>query len=267
MTNRSLRILLGCWTFAVIAFLLLPIFSIMPLAFSADTFLSYPIRDVSLRWFSAVFEPYPWLFALRNSLIVGLATVLLAVPLGTLAAYGLALRKFPGHGFITVLLIAPMIVPVVITGLASFLVLSDIGLHGTFVGLTLAHTVLALPFVIIPVSATLKGYDRNLTRAANSLGASALGAFISVTLPLILPGVLSGAVFAFITSFDEVVVALFVSSPATLTLPRQLFSGLRDQLNPSLVAIALILIVVSCLAMGAAHFLSRGSVSKHRSEV
>jgi putative spermidine/putrescine transport system permease protein len=262
-----LRIFLGCWTIAVITFLILPIVAIMPLAFSADTFLSYPIRAFSMRWFSVVFADYPWLFALKNSLIVGAATVLLAVPLGTLAAYGLSLRKFLGHELVMGLLIAPMVVPVVIIGLASFLVLSHIGLLGTFTGMILAHTVLALPFVVIPVSATLKGYDRNLTRAAHSLGAPPVGAFLAVTLPLILPGVLSGAVFAFITSFDEVVVALFVSSPATLTLPRQLFSGLRDQLDPSLVAIALVLILVSCLTMGTANFLSRRAFDKSRPEV
>jgi len=262
-----LRIILAIWTAAIIVLLIAPIVAIMPLAFSADAFLSYPIRAYSTRWFSVVFADYPWLFALKNSFIVGISTVLLAVPLGTLAAYGLSLRKFFGHGLVMALLVAPMVVPVVIIGLASFLVLSQLGLMGTFIGMILAHTVLALPFVVIPVSATLKGYDRNLTRAAHSLGASPLGAFMKVTLPLILPGVVSGAVFAFITSFDEVVVALFVSSPATLTLPRQLFSGLRDQLNPSLVAIALILIIVSCLAMGSAHLLSRRPAGKMSSGV
>lgn len=247
---KTTGITLKLWTGLVLAFLVVPILIIMPIAFSSAPFLSYPLPGFSLRWFYVVIEDYPWLFALKNSFIVGTATVLLAVPLGTLAAYGLTVSGLPGRRFITVVLISPMIVPVVIVGLASYFMLSRFGLQGTFIGMILAHTALALPFVIIPVSATLEGFDLNLSRAASSLGATPWASFREVTLPLIAPGVASGAVFAFVTSFDEVVVALFVASPSTLTLPRQMFSGLRDQLDPSLVAIAFILIVVSCVLMG-----------------
>jgi putative spermidine/putrescine transport system permease protein len=243
------RPLLWGWTALVLLFLVAPIVAIMPIAFSAGTFLSYPLPGFSLRWFAVVFETYPWLFSLRNSVIVGLFTVVFAVPLGTLAAFGLHSHSFPGRDVIRAMLLSPMVMPVVIVGLAATFALSRVGLQGTFVGMIAAHTALALPFVIIPVSATLKGLDPNFARASASLGASPLATFRQVTLPLIMSGVASGAVFAFITSFDEVVVALFVSSPSTLTLPRQLFSGLRDQLNPSLVAIAFVLIVVSCLMM------------------
>ena len=248
MSRSALRFVLGVWTALVMFFLIAPIVAIMPIAFSSDTFLSFPIPAFSLRWFEAVLQEYPWLFALRNSSIIAIATVALSVPLGTLAAYGLA-HPFPLRGLVTGILISPMIVPVVIVGLSSFFFFSGLGLHGSFVGLIMAHTILALPFVIIPISATLKNYDQNLTRAASGLGSPPWTTFRTVTLPLIIPGVVSGAVFAFITSFDEVVVALFVSSPSTLTLPRQLFSGLRDQLTPALVAIAFLLTVVSCLAL------------------
>jgi len=253
------RILLWAWTGLVLLFLILPILVIMPIAFSAGQFLGYPLPGLSLRWFHVVLENYPWLFALKNSLIIGTATVVLAVPLGTLAAHGLSQGDFPGRAAVRALLISPMVMPVVIVGLAASFFYARVGLEGSFLALILAHTGLALPFVIIPITATLSGYDPNLSRAAASLGAPPWTTFLKVTLPIIMPGVTSGAVFAFITSFDEVVVALFVSSPSTLTLPRQLFSSLRDQLDPSLVAVAFILIVISCALMGSVELLrSRG---------
>ena len=153
------------------------------------------------------------------------------------------------------LLISPMMVPWVITALAAYFVFARVGLAGSFTGMILAHTVLAVPFVVITVTATLQGFDRNLVRAAQSLGARPITAFFGVTLPLILPGVVSGAIFAFVTSFDEIVVALFIASPAQFTLPRQLFSGLRDNLDPSIVAIATLLIVVSIALMAVVELL------------
>jgi len=257
--HRKPHLLLVLWTALVLIFLIVPIFAIMPIAFSSGSFLSYPLPGFSLRWFAVVFDTYPWLFSLRNSMILGLATVAIALPIGTLAAFGLASPHVPGRGLIKALLLSPMLMPVVVVALAATLFLSRVGLNGTFLGLTIAHSILALPFVIIPVSAMLKGLDPNLVRAAASLGATPAATFRSVTLPLIAPGIASGAVFAFITSFDEVVVALFVSSPATLTLPRQLFSGLRDQLTPALIAIAFVLIVVSCLLMASVELLRRRS--------
>ncbi len=253
--RSPVRPLLAVWTGLVLAFLLLPIFTILPIGFSAGPFLGYPLPGLSLRWFHTVFDTYPWMFALKNSAIIGTATVLLALPLGTLAAWGLSSNALPGRAIVSAVLLSPMVMPIVIFGLAASFFLSRVGLQGSFTGLILAHTALALPFVVIPVLATLSGFDANLTRAAASLGATPLATFRQVTLPLIMPGVASGAVFAFITSFDEVVVALFVSSPSTLTLPRQLFSGLRDQLDPALVAVATSLIVVSCLLMASVEIL------------
>jgi putative spermidine/putrescine transport system permease protein len=248
---------LAAWSALVLAFLLGPIVAILPIGFSSGTSLSYPLPGFSLRWFDVVFAAYPWMFALRNSLIIGLLTVAIAVPLGTLAAFGLESANFPGKAIVRGLLLSPMVMPVVIVALAATLVLARVGLHGSFFGIVLAHAGLALPFVVIPVTASLKGFDPNLARAAASLGAGPIATFRQVTLPLIAPGVASGAVFAFVTSFDEVVVALFVSSPSTLTLPRQLFSGLRDEITPSLVAISLVLIVVSCSLMLCVEYLRR----------
>ncbi|MFP6710041.1 MAG: ABC transporter permease [Alphaproteobacteria bacterium] len=226
-------------------FLLGPIIAVIPISFSSSSFLSYPLPGFSTRWYEAVLEPFPWMFAVENSIIVAVATTIIATILGTLAAYGLTRADFPGKALIFGLLISPLAVPLVITALGLYFFFARIGLVQTHIGLIVAHVVLATPFVVITVSATLRGFDWNLVRAAESLGASPLGAFFQVTLPLIMPGVLAGAIFAFVTSLDEIVVALFISGPAQSTLPRQLFTGLRDQLDPSIVAIASLLIAVS----------------------
>ena len=226
-------------------FLLAPIVVIIPISFNEGSFLNYPLSGLSWRWYEAVLEPFPWMFALKNSLIVAVATTVIATTLGTLAAYGLSRADFPAKAIVFGILISPLAVPVVITALGIYFFFARVGLVHTHIGLILAHVALAVPFVVITVSATLQGFDWNLVRAAESLGASPLGTFRQIPLPLILPGVLTGAIFAFVTSLDEIVVALFIAGPAQFTLPRQLFAGLRDLLEPSIVAIATILIVVS----------------------
>ena len=236
-------------------FLLGPIIIIIPISFSSSSFLSYPLPGLSTRWYEAVLEPFPWMFAVENSIIVAVATTIIATILGTLAAYGLTRADFPGKALIFGLLISPLAVPLVITALGLYFFFARIGLVQTHIGLIVAHVVLATPFVVITDAATLKGFDWNLVRAAESLGASPLGAFFQVTLPLIMPGVLAGAIFAFVTSLDEIVVALFISGPAQSTLPRQLFTGLRDQLDPSIVAIASMLIAVSVTILIIVEFL------------
>ncbi len=234
---------------AVFFFLLAPIFVIIPIAFSAGSLLNYPLPGLSLEWFEVIFTPYPWMLSLKNSVIIASATTVLATVLGTVAAYGITLVEFRFKPLLMALLLSPVMVPLVITALAAYFLFARIGLAGTFTGMILAHTVLAVPFVVITVTATLAGFDRNMVRAAQSLGAHPLAAFFGVTLPLIMPGVISGAIFAFVTSFDEIVVALFIASPAQFTLPRQLFSGLRDNLDPSIVAVATLLVAVSVVLM------------------
>ncbi len=236
-------------------FLLGPIVVIIPISFSSGSFLNYPLPGLSWRWYEAVLEPFPWMFALENSLIVAVATTVVATTLGTLAAYGLSRTDFPGKAIVFGVLISPLAVPLVITALGIYFFFARIGLVQTHVGLIIAHVALAVPFVVITVSATLQGFDWNLVRAGESLGASPLGTFRQITLPLILPGVLSGAIFAFVTSLDEIVVALFIAGPGQYTLPRQLFTGLRDQLDPSIVAIATLLIVVSIALLAAVELL------------
>jgi len=239
----------------VFVFLIAPIFVIIPISVSSGSLLNYPLPGISLKWFDVIFTPYPWMLALENSLLIASATTVLATILGTLAAYGLTSVEFRWKPLVMALLISPMMVPLVITALGAYFMFARVGLVGTFTGMILAHTVLAVPFVVITVTATLQGFDRNMVRAAQSLGAKPLSAFFGITLPLIMPGVISGAIFAFVTSFDEIVVALFIASPAQFTLPRQLFAGLRDNLDPSIVAIATLLIVVSICLMAVVELL------------
>ncbi|WP_027061879.1 ABC transporter permease [Mesorhizobium loti] len=239
------------------AFLVLPIVAIIPISFSSGTFLSYPLPGLSLRWYEQVLQLSPWLTALRNSLIVASVATIIATVLGTTAACGLALARFPGRGIVIAIFLSPLIVPPIIIALGVYFLYARIGLAGTFTGLILAHAVLGAPFVVITVMATLHGFDRQLLRASRSCGATPLTTFRMITLPIIAPGVLSGAVFAFITSFDEVVVALFIASPAQFTLPRQLFAGLRDQLEPSIVAVATLLIACTLIFLGLFEILRR----------
>jgi putative spermidine/putrescine transport system permease protein len=250
---------LALWaiTLAVLGFLILPILIIVPLSFSSGTFLTLPLPGLSLRWYEEFFTSAPWRLSLRNSVIVACATTVIATVLGTLAALGLTRARLPGQSLLMGLIVSPMIVPVVIVAVGVYFAYAPFGLTGSLLGLTLAHTALAAPFVVITVSATLRGFDVNQTRAGASLGASPVLVFFRITLPLILPGVISGALFAFITSFDEVVVALFLTSPAERTLPRQMFSGMRENISPVIAAAATLLIVLSALLLLALELLRR----------
>jgi putative spermidine/putrescine transport system permease protein len=241
----------------VFAFLILPILAIVPISFSAGEWLTYPLPGLSLRWYEDFLSSEMWLHSLRNSLIVASATTVLATGLGTLAALGLARASFPLKGLVMAVLISPMIVPIVITAVGVYFFFAAWGLVNTYLGLIFAHTVLAAPFVVITVTSAMQGFDRNLGRAGSSLGANPPTVFFRITLPLILPGVVSGALFAFATSFDEVVVALFLAGPAQRTLPRQMFSGIRENISPTITAAATLLIVVSVLLMTALELLRR----------
>jgi putative spermidine/putrescine transport system permease protein len=184
---------------------------------------------------------------------------LIAVALGTLAAIGLSQPHVPFRGTIMAILISPMIVPLIISAAGMYFFYSRLGLQGTYWGVVLAHAALGIPFVIITVTATLVGFDRSLVRAAASLGAGPVRTFFKVQMPLILPGVVSGALFAFITSFDEVVVVLFVGSAAQKTLPWQMFTGLREQISPTILAVATILIAISIALLTTLELLRRRS--------
>ena len=258
-THRSLCAL-------VLLFLILPVLVIIPLSFNSGSFLVYPLQGFSLRWYETFFGSAEWMRALKNSLIVAPAATLLAMIFGTLAAIGLTRGEFRGKALVMSLLISPMVAPVVIIGVASYLFFAPMGLGNSYTSLILVHAVLGVPFVIITVSATLQGFNYNLVRAAASLGASPLTAFRRVTLPLIAPGVISGALFAFATSFDEVVVTLFLAGPEQATLPRQMFSGIRENLSPTIAAAATLLIGFSIILLLALEWL-RGRSEKMRTAV
>jgi putative spermidine/putrescine transport system permease protein len=241
----------------VLAFLILPILVIVPLSFSSGTFLSFPLPGLSLRWYEEFFTSAPWQLSLRNSLIVASATTVLATILGTLAALGLTRASLPGKTLLMGLILSPMVVPLVIIAVGVYFFYAPLGLTGSLLGLTLAHTALAVPFVVITVAATLQGFDPNHARAGASLGASPAVVFFRIILPLILPGVISGALFAFVTSFDEVVVALFLTGPQERTLPRQMFNGIRENISPVITAVASLLILISVLLLTTLELLRR----------
>ncbi|MET1027744.1 MAG: ABC transporter permease [Dongiaceae bacterium] len=243
----------------ILLFLIAPILVIAPLSFSSEPYFTYPLPGLSLRWYQEFFTSERWQVAVMNSVIVAVSSTILSTFLGTLAALGLSRAKLPFRGLIMSLLISPMIVPIVITAVGMYFFYAQIGLANTYIGLILAHSALATPFVVITVTATLTGFDRSLTRAAASLGASGTRTFFKVTMPLILPGITSGALFAFVTSWDEVVVALFLASPEQRTLPRQMFSGIREQISPTITAAATLLICLSILLLVSVELLRRRS--------
>jgi putative spermidine/putrescine transport system permease protein len=245
------------WYFALRAlvvltllYLILPVLAIVPLSFSSSTFLVYPIPGWSLRWYQNLIASDEWRMAAKNSFIVAPSATVLATILGTLAAIGLTKANFKGKALLMAILISPMIVPVVVVGVGMYLFFAPLGLANTYIGLIMAHASLGVPFVVTTVAATLQGFNYNLVRASLSLGANPVKTFFSITLPVIAPGVISGALFAFATSFDEVVVTLFLAGADQTTLPRQMFTGIRENISPTIAALATILIVFStCLLL------------------
>ena len=211
----------------------------------------------SLKHYRDFFTNSDWTNAIYNSIKIAPMATLISVGLGTLAAIGLSQPHVPYKRLITAILISPMIVPLVISAAGMYFFFSRIGLQGTYWGVVLAHAVLGIPFVIITVTATLVGFDRSLTRAAANLGANPVVTFWRVQMPLILPGVISGGLFAFITSFDEVVVVLFVGSSAQKTLPWQMFIGLREQISPTILAVATVLVALSIVLLTVVELLRR----------
>ena len=248
----------------IFVFLVAPILVIVPLSFNAAPYFTFTEgmlrldpEAYSLRWYRQIIEDHAWRHALVNSLIIGVASTALAITLGTLAALGLSNTAMPGRRFAMGLLISPMVTPVIISAAGMFFFYSNLGLAQTHLGLILSHAALGTPFVVITVTATLSAFDTNLTRAAASLGAGPLRVFRSVQLPLIAPGVFSGALFAFATSFDEVVVVLFMGGIEQRTIPRQMWAGIREQISPTILAVATFLIVFAVLLLFTVEWLRR----------
>jgi putative spermidine/putrescine transport system permease protein len=251
---------------AIFVFLITPILVVMPLSFNAEDFftftpemLRFDPAGYSLKHYRDFFTNDAWQDAMKNSLQIAPVATLLSVTFGTLAAIGLSQPHVPFRRAIMAILISPMIVPLIISAAGMYFFYSRVGLQGTYLGVVLAHAALGIPFVIITVTATLVGFDRSLTRAAANMGANPVTTFFRVQMPLILPGVISGGLFAFITSFDEVVIVLFVGSAGQKTLPWQMFIGLREQISPTILAVATILVIISICLLTVVELLRRRS--------
>jgi putative spermidine/putrescine transport system permease protein len=266
--------------------LILPVLIVLPLSFNVEPYFSFtpgmlsfdreafslrwyedilrngmaaPDEPLSWAWFADTWNNGQWMRAIRNSFFIGICATLLATALGTLAAIGLSRSEMPYRRLIMSILISPMIVPLVITAAGMFFFYSRIHLSQTYLGVIMAHAILGTPFVIITVTATLVGFDKSLVRAANSLGAGPITTFRRVQMPLIIPGVVSGGLFAFITSFDEVVAVLFLASPEQRTIPRQMWSGIREQISPTILAVATLLVILSIVLLTVLELLRRRS--------
>ncbi len=268
----------------IFLFLIAPILVVFPLSFNKEPYFSFTqgmlafdpdafalrwYKDILYNgmidpeaiegWWSDLWINSQWIRSIKNSFIIGIFATLLATAFGTLAAIGLSRSEMPFRRPIMALLISPMVVPLVIIASGMFFFFSDIGIAKTYIGVIVAHAILGTPYVIITVTATLVGFDQSLTRAAASLGANPFRTFFKVQMPLILPGVVSGALFAFITSFDEVVVVLQVADVRQRTIPRQMFSGIREQISPTILAVATILVILSIILLTIVELLRRRS--------
>jgi len=254
----------------VFLFLIAPILVVIPLSFNAEPYFTFNENMLALkpeaystRWYEDFWSKEIWRSSIGNSFLIAIASTILATSLGTLGALGLSRPEMPYKGLVMGLLISPMIVPLIITAAGIFFFYSSISnwipLTGTYLGVIVAHTVLGLPFVVITVTATLSGFDHSLTRAGAMLGADPTTVFFKIIMPLILPGVISGALFAFVTSFDEVVVVLFVASVEQQTIPRQMWAGIRESISPTILAVATILICISIMLLATVELLRRRS--------
>lgn len=245
---------LAAW---VLAFLIVPTLIVIPMSFSDSQYLEFPPREWSLRWYRSYFASTAWMQATATSFQAAALTTLLATPLGTLAAYGLFASRWRWVHLIHIALITPIIVPVILVAIAVFYVYVKLKLVNSLTGIVLAHSILAIPLVIMIVTAALKTYDMNQEMVARSLGASRAKAFRTVTLPQIRFAVISGALLAFLTSFDEVILAMFVSGGANSTLTRNMFNALRDQIDPTIAAISTLMIVVTTVLLALSQLFGR----------
>ncbi len=251
---------------AIFIFLIAPILTIIPLSFNAEPYFTFTTKMLhfdpagySLRWYHNLFNSQEWMSSIRNSFFIAISSTIISTTLGTVAAVGLSRRQMPARAFITAILISPMVVPLIVTGAALFSFYARLNLTSTFFAIIMSHVVLGTPFVIITVTAAMSGFDQSLIRAAQNLGANQVTTFFKVILPLLLPGVISGALFAFMTSLDEVVVVIFLAGPAQTPMTVRMFSGLRENISPTILAIATILVLISVVLLTSLELLRRRS--------
>ncbi|MBA8910551.1 ABC transporter permease [Aminobacter ciceronei] len=250
--ERIASTLVAVIAIAVLFFLMVPLLVAVPLSFNAEPYFSYPMPGLSLRWYQEIFgstvKGIEWRNAFFNSVVIGVSASILATVLGTSASLGIARGDLPFKQSLQAMMLSPLVIPVVVYATGAVYFFARVSLIGTYPGLIVAHALLGTPFVMITVTASLAGYDRNLTRAGLSLGASPWRVFRKVSLPLIGPGVASGALFAFVTSWDEIIVTLFLAYPNQQTIPRRLWAGVNEQLSPVVIAASTLLFLVTlCL--------------------
>lgn len=250
--RRPNRLLLAALGGLTIVFLVLPTLVVVPMGFTSSQILEFPPPGWSLQWYEKVFTDPAWTSGFRNSLGVAVAVSILATVLGTSAALGLTRGRFPLKRVVNAVVLSPLVVPVVVVGVAMFALYLRWRISGSFIGLTVAHTVLAVPFVLVTVSTSLRTIDRNLEMAAQSLGAGPVPTFTRITLPLILPGVMAGALFAFLTSWDEVVTAIFLTTARFRTLPVVMWEQVREVVDPTVAAVATMLLAVTTTVLALA---------------
>ncbi|GIN22354.1 MAG TPA: ABC transporter permease [Bacillus bacterium] len=227
----------------ILTALIAPIIIIFVMSFTSVSYFQFPPPGYSFKWYQAFFEDVSWMESLFRSLQISFFTTILAVVIGTLAANAVVRLNFPGKQLFMGLMVAPMIIPVIIVGIALYRFFSPLQMTGTMTGMVLSHSILSIPMVFVTVLASLKGMDRNLELAAMGLGSTPIEAFFKVTFPFIRPAIFSGALFAFLTSFDELVVTVFLAGPTTKTLPVKMWEDLRTQVDPTIAAISTILII------------------------
>lgn len=264
MTRALTRSALTLVVLLTALYLVLPVFIVVPVSFSDSQFLTFPADSYSLRWYHELLEDPTWLDSALASLRVALLSALAATVLGILGALALVRGRFPGRNAVLLVFLAPVIVPYVIIGLAAYVTFLNLGLTQTTVGFVLVHLALGVPYVVINVSAGLVDVDPRLEMAAKSLGAGPVTTFTRVTLPMILPSALSGALFAFIISWDEVVTALFLSGPNLTTLPVRMWSGIRIQIDPVVAAVSTLTLLLSLLVFAALGLTRLATVIRRR---
>lgn len=249
-------LLYGC-ACLVLLFLMLPILIIVPISFSADQYLRFPPSGFSLEWYRRFFQRPEWMASLRLSFEIALMSTAMTLALGVPGSIALVRGRFPGKSLIYGLLLSPMIVPTIVSGVAIYFFFAKLNLVGSPFAMALGHTVLSLPLMIIIVTATLQGFDERLEQAAYSLGAGPLQTFRFITLPLIAPGVISGTLFSFLSSFDELIIPLLLAGTTSFTLPVRIWNSVFMQVEPTIAAVSTVLIALAVVILIISHLVQR----------
>ena len=247
--TRGLSWWLPVYALGVLVFLCLPVLIVAPMSFSSAKSLEFPPPGFSLRWYEVLFSSPVWLEAGRNSIILAVTSSTIALIFGTMAAYVLVRGRFSGRSLIEANAVAPMIVPPIITSVALYIFFARTGVLGSFWGLIMGHTIVVLPYVVLVMQSAIRGFDERIEQVAATLGASRWQVLTRITLPNIVPSAVAAWIFAFVLSFDEVVITIFISG-THLTIPKRMFAELSLQVNPTITAVATLLVLVNLAALG-----------------